>query len=259
MSARTAELGRQPYTARDFFLKHADRILFGTDLVPPSRCTDCISVFSKPQTNISSIPPRIAARSLNIYGLHLPDDVLRKIYRKTPCVCSPCVADCAIAAYCAAGRRTCAARHSLIACSAWSNCCGVSDFRTSCAAAALCSPRPLPKSTTCRRRRDSFRCCGRVPATFRDCIAPRRRHNSPPLHSISLPRGIDRPPSPASSISPAETAHKDVRGCCRRQPAPSFLHILRNPCPSRYRAPSPNWPSRMPCSAAFLYQVKACG
>ncbi|KXK03372.1 MAG: amidohydrolase 2 [Acidobacteria bacterium OLB17] len=34
IGARTAELGRQPYTARRFFLKYADRILFGTDLVP---------------------------------------------------------------------------------------------------------------------------------------------------------------------------------------------------------------------------------
>ena len=34
ISARIAELGRQPYTARDFFLNHQDRILFGTDSPP---------------------------------------------------------------------------------------------------------------------------------------------------------------------------------------------------------------------------------
>src|SRR5438445_593428 len=34
IGARTAELGRQPYTAREFLIKYADRILFGTDLVP---------------------------------------------------------------------------------------------------------------------------------------------------------------------------------------------------------------------------------
>ncbi len=34
-AGRIAELGRQPYSARDFFLKHQDRILFGTDGVPP--------------------------------------------------------------------------------------------------------------------------------------------------------------------------------------------------------------------------------
>ncbi|MCA9972532.1 MAG: amidohydrolase family protein, partial [Anaerolineales bacterium] len=31
ISARIGELGRQPYSARRFFLRHADRILFGTD------------------------------------------------------------------------------------------------------------------------------------------------------------------------------------------------------------------------------------
>ena len=34
ISARIAELGRQPYTARDFFIAHQDRILFGTDSQP---------------------------------------------------------------------------------------------------------------------------------------------------------------------------------------------------------------------------------
>ena len=31
IAARLGELGRQPYTARAFFVRHADRILFGTD------------------------------------------------------------------------------------------------------------------------------------------------------------------------------------------------------------------------------------
>ena len=30
-ASRIGELGRQPYTARRFFLQYADRILFGTD------------------------------------------------------------------------------------------------------------------------------------------------------------------------------------------------------------------------------------
>src|SRR3984885_4951671 len=34
MSARVAELGRQPYPARAFFLRYASRILFGADLLP---------------------------------------------------------------------------------------------------------------------------------------------------------------------------------------------------------------------------------
>ncbi len=34
IGARIAELGRQPYSARKFFLRYADRILFGTDMGP---------------------------------------------------------------------------------------------------------------------------------------------------------------------------------------------------------------------------------
>jgi predicted TIM-barrel fold metal-dependent hydrolase len=34
ISARASELGRQPYSARKFFLSYADRILFGADLQP---------------------------------------------------------------------------------------------------------------------------------------------------------------------------------------------------------------------------------
>ncbi len=34
ISARASELGRQPFSARRFFLKYADRILFGSDLLP---------------------------------------------------------------------------------------------------------------------------------------------------------------------------------------------------------------------------------
>jgi predicted TIM-barrel fold metal-dependent hydrolase len=36
-SARIAELGRQPRAARRLFTEHADRVLFGTDVFPPSR------------------------------------------------------------------------------------------------------------------------------------------------------------------------------------------------------------------------------
>ena len=36
-SARIAELGRQPRAARALFVRHADRVLFGTDEFPPRR------------------------------------------------------------------------------------------------------------------------------------------------------------------------------------------------------------------------------
>src|SRR5574341_590094 len=37
ISDRINELGRQPYTARDFFIKYQDRILFGIDLYPETQ------------------------------------------------------------------------------------------------------------------------------------------------------------------------------------------------------------------------------
>src|SRR5262249_5488070 len=39
ISARLAELGRQPRAARELFTRHSDRVLFGTDQFPPDeRC-----------------------------------------------------------------------------------------------------------------------------------------------------------------------------------------------------------------------------
>ena len=54
ISARTPELGRQPYSARRFFLKYADRILFGTDLLPMLRCIALTTAFSKRTMNTLS-------------------------------------------------------------------------------------------------------------------------------------------------------------------------------------------------------------
>jgi predicted TIM-barrel fold metal-dependent hydrolase len=83
MSARTAELGRQPYTARDFFLKHADRILFGTDLVPTIEMYRLHFRFLETADEYFEYPSHASRQGRwNIYGLHLPDDVLRKIYRE---------------------------------------------------------------------------------------------------------------------------------------------------------------------------------
>ena len=83
MSARTAELGRQPYTARDFFLKHADRILFGTDLVPGIEMYRLHFRFLETADEYFEYPSHASRQGRwNIYGLHLPDEVLQKIYRE---------------------------------------------------------------------------------------------------------------------------------------------------------------------------------
>ena len=82
IAARVAELGRQPYTARKFFLNYQDRILFGTDGVPPM--SELIPHFRFLETWDENFPyednPFPPQGLWNIYGLGLPDGVLRKVY-----------------------------------------------------------------------------------------------------------------------------------------------------------------------------------
>jgi len=83
ISARIAELGRQPYTARDFFLKHADRILFGTDLLPEVGMYRLHYRFLETADEYFAYPSHASRQGRwMIYGISLPDDVLRKIYRE---------------------------------------------------------------------------------------------------------------------------------------------------------------------------------
>ena len=82
LASRIGELGRQPYTAREFFLDYQDRILFGTDGPWPERriqlywrfleTTDEYFPYSEKE-----FPPQGFWR---IYGIGLPDTVLRKVY-----------------------------------------------------------------------------------------------------------------------------------------------------------------------------------
>lgn len=83
-AARIAELGRQPYTARKFLVKYADRVLFGTDgprsaerLYPHWRFFESFDEYFR--YSEAPFPPQ---GFWNIYGVGLPDDVLRKIYRE---------------------------------------------------------------------------------------------------------------------------------------------------------------------------------
>ncbi len=82
VSARIGELGRQPYSARRFFLKYADRILFGTDLSPDVETYRLYYRFLETDDeyfNYSFSPVPNQGRWY-IYGLSLPDDVLEKVY-----------------------------------------------------------------------------------------------------------------------------------------------------------------------------------
>jgi predicted TIM-barrel fold metal-dependent hydrolase len=82
ISARISELGRQPYTTRRFFLKYADRILFGTDNAPYRDAYKLYYRFLESddeyfEYGLSQIPEQ---GRWSIYGLYLPDDVLQKVY-----------------------------------------------------------------------------------------------------------------------------------------------------------------------------------
>lgn len=83
ISARIAELGRQPYSARDFFLKFADRILFGTDLLPDVGMYRLHYRFLETADEYFEYPSHVSRQGRwMIYGVFLPEDVLRKIYRE---------------------------------------------------------------------------------------------------------------------------------------------------------------------------------
>jgi len=92
MAARIGELGRQPRMARKFFERYQDRILFGTDAVPHGTDTPQ-QIFTDKLYEIyyrfletedeyfdyapAPVPPQGRWR---IYGLGLPDEILKKVY-----------------------------------------------------------------------------------------------------------------------------------------------------------------------------------
>lgn len=82
ISARLGELGRQPYSARDFFIRYAKRILFGTDSPPDRRTYEVYYRFLETRDEYFSYdlgdPPGQGRWS--IYGINLPDEVLRQVY-----------------------------------------------------------------------------------------------------------------------------------------------------------------------------------
>ncbi len=83
ISARAAELGRQPYTARKFFLKHADRIVFGADLLPEVEMYRLYYRMLETADEYFDYPTHASRQGRwQIYGLFLPEDVLRKVYRE---------------------------------------------------------------------------------------------------------------------------------------------------------------------------------
>ena len=81
-SARIGELGRQPYSTRRFFVDYADRILFGTDSGPDVDMYRLYYRFLETDDEYFSYDGQVVPGQGRwyIYGLHLPDDVLQKVY-----------------------------------------------------------------------------------------------------------------------------------------------------------------------------------
>ncbi len=83
VDARISELGRQPYTARKFFLKYQDRIMFGTDTAPDREAYRMYYRFLETDDEYFDCASGHHRQGFwMIYGLFLPDDVLKKIYHE---------------------------------------------------------------------------------------------------------------------------------------------------------------------------------
>ena len=78
LGAVLAELGRQPRTARQFLIDYSDRVLMGKDSWEPSEYHVYFRTFETADEYFPYYRKRHA--HWRMYGLDLPDDVLRKVY-----------------------------------------------------------------------------------------------------------------------------------------------------------------------------------
>ena len=80
IGAIIAELGRQPRQAKAFFIKYQDRILFGKDSWKPEEFPTYFRVLESDDEYFPYHKKYHAYWAM--YGLDLPDDVLKKVYYK---------------------------------------------------------------------------------------------------------------------------------------------------------------------------------
>jgi len=85
-SARIDELGRQPYTARDFFIQYQDRIMFGLDMPVSPEAYRCYFRFLETRDEHFDYPDYIGRFGVytrwKLCAIDLPDEVLKKIYHE---------------------------------------------------------------------------------------------------------------------------------------------------------------------------------
>jgi predicted TIM-barrel fold metal-dependent hydrolase len=86
-SARLDELGRQPYSSREFFIKHQDRIIFGTDM--PANIDSSVEMYHTYFRFLETYDESFYSPDYDgtfdrarwpICGIGLPKEVLKKIY-----------------------------------------------------------------------------------------------------------------------------------------------------------------------------------
>lgn len=82
IAASAKHLGRQPHFARKMLIKHADRALFGLDIETKADPRIYRYFFRVLETDDDYFehPEEHLALPWKVYGLNLPDDVLRKLY-----------------------------------------------------------------------------------------------------------------------------------------------------------------------------------
>ncbi len=94
-ASRISELGRQPFTAREFLVRYADRLLFGTDGPWPEQRLRLYWQFFETHDEYIAYSEKMPPPQgfWNIYGVDLPDDVLRKMYYENAAKLIPGVAE----------------------------------------------------------------------------------------------------------------------------------------------------------------------
>jgi len=92
ISARIDELGRQPYSSREFLIKYSNRVLFGTDMPVWSDVYRSYFRFLETKDEYFEYPDYIGRFGYcrwRIYGVNLPDEVLENIYYRNACKIIP--------------------------------------------------------------------------------------------------------------------------------------------------------------------------
>jgi predicted TIM-barrel fold metal-dependent hydrolase len=83
IDARISELGRRPYSARRFFLKYQDRVMFGTDTTPKREAFRIYYRFLETDDEYFDAAPSHDRQGFwMIYGVFLTKGVLAKLYHK---------------------------------------------------------------------------------------------------------------------------------------------------------------------------------